>query len=185
MFERFTQGARDVVSGAVGYAGGAGEPRITEEHLLMALLDARGTKASFVLASLGATGWRERLAAALAEARRRGGMSQADAVALAGLGIDVDEIVDRIEEVHGRGRWRRSGPGSGRCADRSHPARRTLCGSPCGRRRPAGSAISATSTCSLPSSSGAVWPRTRWRPAGCRTRMWSGYSTGASRVRGC
>ncbi|WP_405777244.1 Clp protease N-terminal domain-containing protein [Streptomyces sp. NBC_00859] len=103
MFERFTQGARDVVSGAVGYAGGAGEPRITEEHLLMALLDARGTKASFVLASLGATGWRERLAAALAEARRRGGMSQADAVALAGLGIDVDEIVDRIEEVHGRG----------------------------------------------------------------------------------
>ncbi|WP_328378631.1 peptidase [Streptomyces sp. NBC_00440] len=103
MFERFTQGARDVVSGAAGYAGSAGDPRITEEHLLMALLDARGTKASFVLSSLGVTGRREQLTGALADARRRGGMSQADTDALAGLGIDVDEIVGRIEEEHGRG----------------------------------------------------------------------------------
>ncbi|MFJ5288209.1 Clp protease N-terminal domain-containing protein [Streptomyces sp. NPDC088348] len=103
MFERFTQGARDVVSGAVGYAARAGEPRITEEHLLMALLDARGTQVSSVFASLGTAGLREQVAGALADARRRGGMSQADTEALAGLGIDVDAIVGRIEEEHGHG----------------------------------------------------------------------------------
>ncbi|WP_328319607.1 Clp protease N-terminal domain-containing protein [Streptomyces sp. NBC_00388] len=103
MFERFTQGARDVVSGAVGYADRGGEPRITEEHLLMALLDARGTKASTALASLGVTRWRERLTGALDDARRRGGLSQADTEALAGLGIDLDEVVGRIEEEHGPG----------------------------------------------------------------------------------
>ncbi|WP_328331344.1 MULTISPECIES: Clp protease N-terminal domain-containing protein [unclassified Streptomyces] len=119
MFERFTQGARDVVSGAVGYAGRAGEPRITEEHLLLALLDARGTKASSVLSSLGVTGRREQVAGALADARRRGGISRADADALAGLGIDIDEIVGRIEEEHGP-----DAPAPGRTGART--LRRTL-----------------------------------------------------------
>jgi ATP-dependent Clp protease ATP-binding subunit ClpA len=39
----------------------------------------------------------------LGEARRRAGLSQAEAEALAGLGIDVSEIVARVEEVHGVG----------------------------------------------------------------------------------
>ncbi|CAM5341121.1 hypothetical protein SPURM210S_03036 [Streptomyces purpurascens] len=40
---------------------------------------------------------------AVREARRRAGLSQADADALAGLGIDVAEIIARVEEVHGVG----------------------------------------------------------------------------------
>ena len=40
---------------------------------------------------------------ALADARRRAGLSQAEADALAGLGIDVSDIVSRVEEVHGVG----------------------------------------------------------------------------------
>ncbi|MFJ3708988.1 Clp protease N-terminal domain-containing protein [Streptomyces sp. NPDC090053] len=119
MFERFTQGARDVVTGAVGYADGAGESAITEEHLLMALLDARGTKGSFVLTSLGAAGWRDELSGALAETRRRGGVSQADLEALAGLGVDVDAIVARVEEAHGEGALAAG-------ATRTRPLRRPL-----------------------------------------------------------
>ncbi|MDT9691377.1 Clp protease N-terminal domain-containing protein [Streptomyces sp. P9(2023)] len=103
MFERFTRGARAVVTGAVEQARRHCAPVVTEEHLLLALLDARGTKASFVLRALGAADRRASLEAALADARRRGGLSKADTEALAGLGIDVPEIVARVEEVHGPG----------------------------------------------------------------------------------
>ncbi|MGW6566664.1 Clp protease N-terminal domain-containing protein [Streptomyces sp. NPDC054975] len=103
MFERFTRGARAVVTGAVDRARRQGVPVVTEEHLLLALLDARATKASFVLQALGAPDRRASLEAALADARRRGGLSKADTEALAGLGIDVPEIVARVEEVHGAG----------------------------------------------------------------------------------
>ncbi|MFF3980802.1 Clp protease N-terminal domain-containing protein [Streptomyces sp. NPDC001828] len=103
MFERFTADARGVVAGAVEHASRAGSPVVTEEHLLLALLDREGTKASFALASLGVTGRRAELAEALAAGRRRGGMSRAEEDALAGLGISVQEIVARVEEAHGPG----------------------------------------------------------------------------------
>lgn len=105
MFERFTQAARAVVVGAAGHAGEAGAARVTEEHLLAALLDREGTKGSFVLAALGLGTAREkaRLLAGLAEARRRGGLSRGDETALASLGIDLTEVVSRIEEAHGEG----------------------------------------------------------------------------------
>ncbi|QGZ52297.1 peptidase [Streptomyces sp. QHH-9511] len=117
MFERFTKGARAVVTGAVTVAEREGAPVVTEEHLLLALLDAEGTKAAFALRALGATDRRASLEEALAAARRRGGLSKADTDALAGLGIDVTEIVARVEEAHGPGaladdredRTRRSG----------------------------------------------------------------------------
>ncbi|MDQ8702152.1 Clp protease N-terminal domain-containing protein [Streptomyces sp. LHD-70] len=103
MFERFTQGARDVVEGAVGHAERADAPTVTAEHLLLALLDAEGTKAAYALAELGVVERRSAVVAALAEARRRGGVSEADEAALAGLGIDVGAIVSRVEEAHGEG----------------------------------------------------------------------------------
>ncbi|MFJ3582615.1 Clp protease N-terminal domain-containing protein [Streptomyces sp. NPDC090127] len=103
MFERFTRGARAVVTGAVDRAREQGVQLVTEEHLLLALLDARGTKASFALRALGAADARVSLETALADARRRGGLSKADTEALAGLGIDVPEIVARVEEAHGPG----------------------------------------------------------------------------------
>ncbi|MET7620828.1 Clp protease N-terminal domain-containing protein [Streptomyces sp. NPDC005408] len=103
MFERFTKDARDVVTGSVEHSERAGADSVTEEHLLLAMLDQEGTRAAFAFASLGITDRRGSVEGALADARRRGGLSKADADALAGLGIDVAEIVSKIEEAHGAG----------------------------------------------------------------------------------
>ncbi|MCG0286133.1 Clp protease N-terminal domain-containing protein [Streptomyces sp. PSAA01] len=65
--------------------------------------DRKGSPAAEVLAALGAPGRRASIERALAEVRRRGGITGADVEALAGLGIDVDEIVARVEEAHGVG----------------------------------------------------------------------------------
>ncbi|MFG2488553.1 Clp protease N-terminal domain-containing protein [Streptomyces virginiae] len=95
MFERFTRDARSTVTGAAAEARQSRAATVTEEHLLLSLL-ALGT-----LDPLGVD--RAAVAADLAAARRRGGMSRADEEALAGLGIDLTEIVSRIEETHGEG----------------------------------------------------------------------------------
>ncbi|MGW6472733.1 Clp protease N-terminal domain-containing protein [Streptomyces nigra] len=103
MFERFTKDARAVVTGAVEHAERDEAPAVGPEHLLLALLDREGGRASFALASLGGGAWLDSVRRALGEARRRGGLSQAETDALAGLGIDVTEIVARVEEAHGAG----------------------------------------------------------------------------------
>lgn len=103
MFERFTQGARVTVKGAVAQAERVGAGSVTEEHLLLALLEREGSRASFALAALGLSGRRASLDTAFAEARRRGGLTKADTEALAGIGIDVGAIVDRVEGAHGEG----------------------------------------------------------------------------------
>ncbi|KUO14624.1 Clp protease N-terminal domain-containing protein [Streptomyces dysideae] len=106
MFERFTKDARAVVTGAVEHAEGAGAQTVDAEHLLHALLDREASRASFALAVLGVGGREEAVRSvrrALDDARRRAGLSQAEAEALAGLGIDVSEIVARVEETHGVG----------------------------------------------------------------------------------
>ncbi|QKW49368.1 Clp protease N-terminal domain-containing protein [Streptomyces buecherae] len=104
MFEKFSQDARAAVEGAVGHAERADARTITEEHLLLALLDlldpgeAPGARA---LLALGVDRRRTELTTALREARRAGGLSRADIAALARLGIDVGEVVARVEEAHG------------------------------------------------------------------------------------
>ncbi|CAM5471348.1 putative ATP-dependent Clp protease ATP-binding subunit [Streptomyces afghaniensis 772] len=104
MFERFTKDARSVVKGAFAYVEGGGGGQVVEpEHLLLALLDREGSRGSFALAALGLAERRESVRQALGAARRRAGLSQAETDALAGLGIDVEEIVARVEEVHGAG----------------------------------------------------------------------------------
>ncbi|WP_432087603.1 Clp protease N-terminal domain-containing protein [Streptomyces sp. bgisy095] len=103
MFEKFTKGARAVVTGAVAVAEREGAPSVTEEHLLLALLDAEDSRAADVLRVLGTTERRASLEAALAAARRRGGLSAVEVDALADLGIDVTRIVARVEETHGPG----------------------------------------------------------------------------------
>ncbi|MEU5217553.1 Clp protease N-terminal domain-containing protein [Streptomyces sp. NPDC020807] len=111
MFERFTKAARDVVRGAVEHAERGGAPAVGEEHLLLALLDREGTPAASAIRALCPPERRGSLLAGLAEARRRAGLSRADAEALASLGIDVGAIVERVEETHGVGALagRRSG----------------------------------------------------------------------------
>ncbi|MFE6740627.1 Clp protease N-terminal domain-containing protein [Streptomyces tubercidicus] len=103
MFERFTAGARAVVRGAAEQADRSGSGTIGEPELLLALLERTDSPAAAVLAALGVHERRESVADALAEVRRRGGVSTADAAALAGMGIDVDAIVARVEEAHGVG----------------------------------------------------------------------------------
>ncbi|MBD3555734.1 Clp protease N-terminal domain-containing protein [Streptomyces sp. SP18CM02] len=103
MFERFTRDARATVKGAVVRAESAAADAVTEEHLLLALLDQEGGRASFALAALGLRDRRASLDAAFTEARRRGGLTRADTDALAGLGIDVGAIVSRVEGAHGEG----------------------------------------------------------------------------------
>ncbi|GAA2288307.1 Clp protease N-terminal domain-containing protein [Streptomyces hawaiiensis] len=105
MFERFTKDARDVVKSAYAHVeGNGGGGRCVEpEHLLLALLDREGSRGSFALAALGLGERRESVREALREARRRAGLTQAETDALAGLGIDVAEIVARVEETHGVG----------------------------------------------------------------------------------
>ncbi|MFF6905722.1 Clp protease N-terminal domain-containing protein [Streptomyces sp. NPDC012389] len=103
MFERFTHGARATVKGAVAQAERVGAGSVTEEHLLLALLEQEGSRASFALAALGLSGRGASLDASFAEARRRGGLTKADTEALAGIGIDVDTVVGRVEGAHGEG----------------------------------------------------------------------------------
>ncbi|GHA82381.1 MULTISPECIES: Clp protease N-terminal domain-containing protein [Streptomyces] len=103
MFERFTKGARAAVTGAVTHAERAGADSVTEEHLLLSLLDQKGGRSSFAVVALGLTDRRASMESAFAEARRRGGLTKADAEALAGIGIDVTEIVAKVEGAHGEG----------------------------------------------------------------------------------
>ncbi|MER7973578.1 MULTISPECIES: Clp protease N-terminal domain-containing protein [unclassified Streptomyces] len=115
MFERFTGDARAVVQGAVGHAEAARAPRVDPGHLLLALLDRESGRCRAVLAALGVGAERkESVRRDLADTRRRAGLSRADSDALAGLGIDVTEIVARVEEAHGVGAMsgdRRAGRG--------------------------------------------------------------------------
>ncbi|MEU5532387.1 Clp protease N-terminal domain-containing protein [Streptomyces sp. NPDC020362] len=103
MFERFTKDARDVVRGAVEKGEREGAQVVDAEHLLLALLDREASRASFALAALGLTDRKASVREALGQARRRGGLTRAETDALAGLGIDVGEIVSRVEEAHGAG----------------------------------------------------------------------------------
>ncbi|MGW1277043.1 Clp protease N-terminal domain-containing protein [Streptomyces tsukubensis] len=103
MFERFTHDARRVVKRSWAHSDRTGDRSVTEEHLLLALLEQQGTRTAFAFAALGVTDRRASVEDALRTARRRGGLSPADVRALAGLGIDVDEVVAGAEAVHGRG----------------------------------------------------------------------------------
>ncbi|MEU4926753.1 Clp protease N-terminal domain-containing protein [Streptomyces yokosukanensis] len=103
MFERFTKDAREVVQGAVADSRRAGTRTVDAEHLLLALLELEGSRASFALAALGLAERREPVREALSRARRHAGLTRAESDALAGLGIDVSEIVARVEEAHGVG----------------------------------------------------------------------------------
>ncbi|EGX61454.1 hypothetical protein SZN_02847 [Streptomyces zinciresistens K42] len=103
MFERFTKDARAVVTGAVEHAEKGGARTIDPEHLLLSLIDREDGRASSALAALADRRRLDSVREALVEARRHAGLSQSETEALAGLGIDVAEVVARVEETHGVG----------------------------------------------------------------------------------
>ncbi|RSD25646.1 Clp protease N-terminal domain-containing protein [Amycolatopsis eburnea] len=97
MFERFTADARQAVVEAQIVARQSGSVEIGPAHLLAGLVKG-GVP---LLAELGVA--TDDIAEELARTRRRGGVSDADAEALTEFGIDVEQIVERVEQTHGEG----------------------------------------------------------------------------------
>ncbi|ASR33909.1 ATPase [Prauserella marina] len=100
MFERFTGDARGLVKEAVREAAELGSPEIDSLHLLAALARFPGGGAATLLSEFDVA--LDDVVASVAVIRRRGDLSEADAEALGNLGIDVDQVVERVEREHGR-----------------------------------------------------------------------------------
>ncbi len=100
MFDRFTSTARLAVIDAVRVARTGRSAEVTDEHLLAALLAQPGSTAARLLESAGVTS--EKVADAYLAADRKGGLSDAEAESLLReLGIDVDQVVERVESKLG------------------------------------------------------------------------------------
>jgi ATP-dependent Clp protease ATP-binding subunit ClpA len=95
MMEKFTKSARAAVTSAVEEAEREHAETVEPPHLMLALLE------SPVLAEYALS--REEIERDFRDARRKGGLTRADADALRGLGIDVDAVVASVERSHGEG----------------------------------------------------------------------------------
>ncbi len=97
MFERFTKAARATVTNAQEKAVATSSSETRPEHLLMALLDDDSCLAVRVLEAQGAS--RTSLSDTLDRHRTRhiDGLDDDDAEALQAIGIDLDEVVRRID----------------------------------------------------------------------------------------
>ena len=108
MFERFTRKARTVVETATAHAQEAAARETRPEHLFRALLDDESCLAAQVLVQAGAP--LEEVQAELARTTHRyvDGLDDDDAEALKVIGIDLADVVRRIDEgLGGRGPGRR------------------------------------------------------------------------------
>ena len=97
MFERFTGPARTAVTRAEEHAVQATADEIRPEHLLMAVLDQQGCLAVSVLTALGASPSQVRDELDRHRLRYVDGLDEDDAEALRAIGIDLDEVVRRID----------------------------------------------------------------------------------------
>jgi len=97
MLERFTKPARSVVEAAVKEARTARAVRVRPEHLFVALLGEHYSLAVRVLADLGAPP--DRVLAEVESRRDRyvDGLGDEDAAALATIGIDLEEVLRRVD----------------------------------------------------------------------------------------
>jgi ATP-dependent Clp protease ATP-binding subunit ClpA len=100
MFERFTGGAREVVSSAAEQAGQLGNDRVGTSHLLLGLLSPDTGVGYQVLHDAGLESNRVREVV-----RRRapgdGFLTQEDAEALRSVGIDLDVVLGHLTESFG------------------------------------------------------------------------------------
>ncbi|HEX5333228.1 MAG TPA: Clp protease N-terminal domain-containing protein [Cellulomonas sp.] len=100
MFERFTEEARAVVSGAVAEAGALGHDPVGAQHLLLGLLGPGAGAGYEVLREAGL-----QADAAREIVRRRapggGALTRDDAEALRTVGIDLDVVLARLAESFG------------------------------------------------------------------------------------
>ena len=104
MMERLSTTARQAVVDAVEAARADRAALVGEEHLLAGLLAQADSTAVRLLAASGlGPDQHPALLRECRDYRRRGGIGRAEAEALRGLGIEVDEIIDRVEEIWGEG----------------------------------------------------------------------------------
>jgi hypothetical protein len=98
---KLTSSAGAVIADALERARAEGTSRIAEEHLFAALLANPGSRPLF--GRLGGPDEAEAVWAEVRGARRRGGLTASEQEALADLGIDLDEVVARVEAQLGEG----------------------------------------------------------------------------------
>jgi ATP-dependent Clp protease ATP-binding subunit ClpA len=98
---KFGSSAGAVIADALVRARAEGTSRIGEEHLFAALL--ANPDSGPLLGRLGGPDEAAAVRAEVREARRRGGLTAGEEQALAGLGIDLDEVVARVEAQLGAG----------------------------------------------------------------------------------
>ncbi len=97
MFERFTRNARAVVVDAQRIAVRVGAPEVRPAHLFESLAATDGVLAMHVLAQLGAPGDELRQVVRDLTSRYSDGLDAEDAEALKLLGIDLDDVISRID----------------------------------------------------------------------------------------
>jgi ATP-dependent Clp protease ATP-binding subunit ClpA len=98
MFERFTNGAREVVVAAQDEARQLGHDYIGTEHLLIGVLARPESRGRLLLAERGLTADQAR-----ADVKVLIGPGAIDPEALATIGIDLEEVRRRVEEAFGPG----------------------------------------------------------------------------------
>ena len=98
MFERFTRNARVVVIGAKEVAHRHGATEVRPAHLFESLASKDGTLAMQVLSGLGAPGDEVRRVVRGFGSQYSGVLDAEDAEALRLLGIDLDDVIRRIDQ---------------------------------------------------------------------------------------
>lgn len=141
MFERFSHEAREVIVMAQEQAGDLGHNWIGTEHLLLGLAAQRegGAAAALVEVGLDLASLREAVVGTLGRGTPVAGpglMDDADEAALRALGIDMDTVRTRAEEMFGRGALDRPVPSRSRRRRWVGPRRRCRGPSTHGTQRP-------------------------------------------------
>jgi ATP-dependent Clp protease ATP-binding subunit ClpA len=103
MFERFLESARHVVEEAQAQAVRMDQRQVRAEHLLLALASVDQGIAARVLSGNGLTPQRieEAISATIAFESGDGPVTRADAEALKAIGIDLDEVLRKVEGTIG------------------------------------------------------------------------------------
>jgi ATP-dependent Clp protease ATP-binding subunit ClpA len=113
MHDAMSNEARHVLDAAEGEATALGSRSVAPDHILLALLEARGATGE-LLAAYGLT--RDVVVAGVS--RNGNGETRFDPAALATLGIDLEAVRERVEEAFGPGALERTRAGRQLCRER-------------------------------------------------------------------